>query len=203
MPDTRLARTDALTHLALRARDDPGAKAILAHRPHQAMISLRGSGDAFGAAVEAALGCAIPPARRATQAGDWACAWLGPDEWLAIGPDGAQGAMVARLRAALEGFHAAVVDVSDNYTTIVVSGPAARDMIAGACPIDLHPRAFAPGQVVQSYFATVDVILRQVPSDDPVEDPAFHLTLRRSFADHVWRWLVDAAKPVGLRISLD
>lgn len=205
MAETRLALGDGLDHLHIAARADAGAKLMLAHRPHRAKINLRGGGPAFAAAVASVLGAEPPTPGGIVGAGPWTLAGLGPDEWLALGDDSARLDVIGALRSALDGQHAAVVDVSDNYTTIVVGGPAAADALAGACPADLHPRAFAGGsQVVQTYFASVDVILYQTvagkTADADLGSRSFQLILRRSFADHVWRWLVDAGQRCGVAI---
>ena len=54
--------------------------------------------------------------------------WLGPDEWLAVGE-------VALPRGAR------AVDVSDQRTALDVTGPAARELLAGGCTLDLDALA--------------------------------------------------------------
>ncbi|MCB9957081.1 MAG: sarcosine oxidase subunit gamma [Rhodospirillaceae bacterium] len=206
MAETRLARGDGLDHLHIAAHADTDAKLMLAHRPHRAKINLRGGGPAFAAAVASVIGAEPPAPGSLAGSGQWTLAGLGPDEWLALGDDSARQDVMGALRSALDGQHAAVVDVSDNYTTIVVGGSAAAEALAGACPADLHPRAFAGShQVVQTYFASVDVILYQTVAGktgdaDFAGSRSFQLILRRSFADHVWRWLVDAGRSCGVAI---
>ena len=201
MPDIAAMRRGALDHLAVVAGGPADAGLVLSHHPHETKIALRSAPSAdFEVAVARAVGVAPPRTGLVAEAGGWAIAWLGPDEWLAIGPPGQEATMPARLHRELAGHHAAVVDVTNNATTIGVAGPAARAALATACPIDLHPRAFGPGRVVQSRFASVDVILRQTEGDDGPEGPAFRLTVRRSFAEHVWLWLADAGRSHGVRI---
>ncbi|MCA8909536.1 MAG: hypothetical protein KDA49_16335 [Rhodospirillaceae bacterium] len=205
MAETRLALGDGLDHLHIAPRSDAGAKLVLAHRPHRAKINLRGSGTAFAAGVASVLGGEPPGAGDIVSGGNWTICWLGPDEWLALGADSTRADVIRELRGALKDQHAAVVDVSDNYTTILVGGPAAADVLAGACPVDLHPRAFRHGnRVVQSHFASVDVVLYQTPVGASVDAElgrrSFQLILRRSFADHVWRWLMDAGQHCGVSV---
>src|SRR3546814_17729672 len=64
--------------------------------------------------------------------------------------------------------------------------------------LDLHPRAFGggphngQGHCAQSHLSHAAITLHQV-SDDAGQGPAFHLYVRRSFSDYLWRWLAAAA----------
>jgi sarcosine oxidase subunit gamma len=126
------------------------------------------------------LGVPVPAPNRVTTAGERAILWLGPDEYLVVAPDGDD---VAELTGE------SVVDVSANRTTIELSGPHARDVLEKGMSIDLHPRAFGPGQCAQTLLARAQVILRQL--DDR---PTYHVLVRGSFAPYLADWLVDASK---------
>lgn len=117
--------------------------------------------------------------------------WLGPDEWLVVGPDGDAPELMARLRAALAGTRGAAVDVSANRTTLEVSGERATDLLEKGCQLDLHPRAFSAGRCAQTTVAKAQVILWQT-ADAP--DPAYRLLVRGSFAGYLAAWLTDAAR---------
>lgn len=106
--------------------------------------------------------------------------WLGPDEWLVVGPDGDSG-----LMPLLDEPSASVVDVSANRTTIEVRG---RDLLEQGCTLDLHPRAFHAGRCAQTTIARTQVIVWQT-SDEPV----YRLLVRGSFAAYLADWLTDAA----------
>jgi sarcosine oxidase, subunit gamma len=112
--------------------------------------------------------------------------WLGPDEWLVVGPSGDTG-LEARLRAAAGTGHAAVTDVSAQRTVLLVTGPRARDLLSHGCALDLHPRAFGPGRCAQTTLARAQVVLLAR------EDGAFHIFVRSSFANYLAAWLLDAA----------
>jgi sarcosine oxidase subunit gamma len=115
--------------------------------------------------------------------------WLGPDEWLVIGPDGAQGAIRELLGPALDPEHGALVDVSANRTVLELAGPAARAVLEKGCSIDLHPSVFPPGSCAQTLLSKVQVILRRT---DALPGPVHQLFVRPSFADYLARWLLDA-----------
>lgn len=114
--------------------------------------------------------------------------WLGPDEWLVTAPAEAAAWLMAAFARALAGRHAAVADLSSSRAVIELSGPRARDLLAKGCGLDLHPRAFAPGQCAQTLFAGLPVILDQLDTA-----PRYRLYVRASAARWLWDWIVDAA----------
>ena len=115
-----------------------------------------------------------------------AALWLGPDEWLVVGPPGSEIALETDLRAT----GATVVDVSANRTTLELRGPRARELLEFGCPIDLHPRVFGPGRCAQTLLGRANVLIWFV-ADDP--EPVYRLLVRPSFAAYVAAWLADAA----------
>jgi sarcosine oxidase, subunit gamma len=163
--------TAELRRSPLAGRDD------VREVPFLTMINVRTSGDSL-------LGVALPGPNRVTTVGERAILWLGPDEYLVVAPDG-DG--VDGLIAGLD--EESVVDVSANRTTIELSGPHARDILEKGMSIDLHPRAFGPGQCAQTLLARAQVIVRQVDAE-----PTYHVLVRGSFAPYLADWLVDAAK---------
>jgi sarcosine oxidase subunit gamma len=168
-----------------------GAAFSIAELPLEAKVTVRGR-DAtpeLVQAVAAVLG-APPPAEPNTsaRAGARTVLWLGPGEWRVVGPPGDEAALLAALQATVPRRLAAVVDVSDFYTTIRLAGRAARSVLAQGCPLDLHPRAFRAGQCAQSLLGGIDVLLYQ--RDDA---PTFDLQVRWSFAAYLWAWLATAA----------
>ena len=195
-------RQSPLAHLRLsrRAVSDAGdARVRLAERPFRAQVNLRGDAgeDAFRAAAEAALGLVLPgEPNTAAAAGGRAALGLGPDEWLVVAPQGDVNEIARALRQALSGRAAAVTEVGELRTVIAVSGPRARDVLAKGCTLDLHPREFGPGRCAQSTVGTVDVIVHQTE-----EVPSYELYVQRSFAEHLWLWLEDAALEYGVAIG--
>jgi len=142
-------------------------------------------------AAEAAIGIELPlEPNRSTGSSAQAALWLAPNEWLLLTPQDRQTGLVEDLERTLAGEHFAVNDISSGQTLISVTGAAARELLARGCSIDLHPRKFAPGCCAQTLFAKTTVLICQW-EDSP---PAFGLIVRRSFADHLWTWLADAAR---------
>lgn len=174
---------------AARRIEAPGL--VVAEAPARACIDLRGdpSDAAFRRGVQRVADLALPLHPCGSAAGLLAQAlWLGPDQWLLVSGmhDGAHFAH--SLRAALKGIPNAVTDVSAARIVYAVSGAHARDLLAKGCPLDLHPRAFPPGQCAQTLLAKLSVIVHRGTSQ-----PAFDLYVGRSYADYAWDWLQAAA----------
>ncbi|MBT2417779.1 sarcosine oxidase subunit gamma [Streptomyces sp. ISL-22] len=185
------ARVSPLAHLheRMRAAAVTGARGVtLTERPFLTMVNLRVDPASEAAdRIEKTLGAPLPgQCGHTAAAGPHTVAWLGPDEWLVLSR-AEPAAVTAELREALGGDPGSVVDVSANRTTLELSGPAARQVLEKGCPLDLHPRAFAPGHAVSTTVGPVAVLLWQV--DDV---PTYRLFPRSSFADYLARWLIDA-----------
>ncbi|RVX38949.1 sarcosine oxidase subunit gamma [Nonomuraea polychroma] len=132
----------------------------------------------------AVLGVALPVSPgTAVRSGEVTVAWLGPDEWLVIGPE---GYAAEPLREALGDRHGSVVDVSAQRTTLLVGGPRARDVLAHGCALDLHPSVFGPGSCAQTMLARAQVVLLS-------QQEGFLVLVRSSFAAYLAEWLLDAA----------
>jgi sarcosine oxidase subunit gamma len=180
----------AADRLAATTRSSRGT-IRLAELPFLAQVNLRL--DPKGAAADAvglALGLSLPVEPNTTvRSGELTVLWLGPDEWLVVGPPDTQRDVEHRIRAAAGDEHIAVTDVSAQRTTLLVSGARARDLLAHGCALDLHPRAFGAGRCAQTMLARAQVVL--VARDEP--GAGFWVLVRSSFAGYLTDWLLDAA----------
>lgn len=157
--------------------------------PFLAQVSLRvDPSGAAARAVEQALGLTLPAPTSAsgvdTAAGARAALWLGPDEWLLVGPADTAANLLDAARPARS-----AVDVSANRTTVEVRGRLARDLLEKGVALDLHPRSFHAGHVAVTLLARAPVVLWQTE-----DAPAYRLLVRGSFAGYLADWLLDAAR---------
>ena len=179
----------------------------MSEQPYRGIVGVRAKpGDtAVMAALEAAIGFALPQAANTTTASADALAlWLGPDEWWIVNPGPAPESgptLAATLRTAMAGRRGAVTDVSESRTCVRISGPRARDLLCKGMPLDLHSRAFATGRCAQSHLAKAGVLLHLVADKGGLDGPTFELYVLRSFAEYLWLWLEDAAAEYGLTIT--
>nr|WSY49971.1 sarcosine oxidase subunit gamma [Streptomyces sp. NBC_00886] len=180
----------AADRLAAATRSSGGALR-LAELPFLAQVNVRLDGKGAAAdAVGLALGLPLPlEPNTVVRAGELTALWLGPDEWLVVGPPDTQRDLESRIRAASGDEPVAVTDVSAQRTTLLVSGTRARDLLAHGCALDLHPRAFGAGRCAQTTLARAQVLL--VARDEP--GAGFWVLVRSSFAGYLTDWLLDAA----------
>lgn len=197
MLDTTLNERSAQRRNGTSALVAPNTTALVAGwREGLAIVNLRGNpaDPAFRDAVAQTLGFPLPLTAGGCSSGaGLRIVWAGPDDWFVIGPRGEATALEARLRTALAGQHAAVTDVSSGYTVLGVAGAPVRDVLAQGCPLDLHPRAFAPGQAAGTHFFKASVWLWQTE-----EAPAYEVLVRRSFRGYVWMMLERCCAECGI-----
>ena len=191
-------RQGALDHLGLSARaQSAGENGVhLAVLPVPRIIELRGAwSDAFASAVQQTLGVNIPATSPGTaKSDDLTALWMGPDRWWLVA-DGPVLPSVNELHQKLTAFNAAVVEVGDAFVTVKIAGPKSRDVLAKGCTIDLHPRAFKTGSVVQTNLAKAQIALYQL------DETTYQIFARRSFAEYLWTWLEDAGIEYGVSIE--
>ncbi len=170
-----------------------GQPCSLAEIPFVDMLNLRGdAGDPrFAKAVLDTTGMHLPVrANNASIDPQRQLLWLGPDEWLLKLRDRQGDALAAALLGALSGIHSAVVDVGHGNTTLLLQGPGSIDLLARGCPLDLHPRAFPTGALAQTHIAKAGATVLCLYAGIQYE-----ITVRRSFADYLVRWLCEAGTP--------
>jgi len=167
-----------------------GRPCSLAEIPFVDMLNLRGdaSDPHFVRAVLEASGLHLPQKpNTASIDPQRQLLWLGPDEWLLKLRDRQGPAVQTALQTAMQGLHSAVVDVGHGNTTLLLQGPASVDLLQRGCPLDLHPRAFGTGALAQSHIAKASATVLCLYAGIQYE-----ITVRRSFADYLTRWLCEA-----------
>jgi len=120
---------------------------------------------------------------------------LGPDSWLASKELGGNDFAVS-IRAVL-GPIASVSDQSDGYAVLRLSGSRVRETLTKLIPIDLHPRAFLPGDVASTVASRFGVTLWRL-ADAPDKSSVFEIAMFRSVAASFWHALSESAAEFGL-----
>jgi sarcosine oxidase subunit gamma len=169
-----------------------GAGVTVVEAAHRGKLLLR-LDTAARERAGAVLGLAVPAeSLSSAAAGDTACLWLGPDEWLLLLPPGRLDEIADRLERDLDGTHRAVVGVSHRLVSFRLGGPGVRDLLAAGCPLDLHARAFPPGAVARSLLGKVGITLHRLAAGD-----VWELHLDRSLAPYAWLFLANAARELN------
>lgn len=171
--------------------------ARLAEKPFLAKYILRADADAVSTAVKKASKLALPtePLTSSTS-GERAWLWMGPDEWMLVLPPDEQETLPSKVEEALSGKHHQLVNVSDYYTVIELSGLRARELLMKLTTLDLHHRAFREGQVTGTNFGHAAANLWLV--GDGETGAIFRLFVRWSLADYLWCLLADAGREWGM-----
>jgi sarcosine oxidase subunit gamma len=105
-----------------------------------------------------------------------------------------QADAVSQLMLKLAG-QAAVSDQSGSRAVMRVSGPRVRDALAKGCMIDLHHRAFGPGDAAMTSIAHIVAHVWQLDNI-----PTYDLVVSRSMAASFWSWFETSAAQFGYTV---
>ena len=158
-------------------------------------ISLRGNSQnaAFVNAVNSALTVALPTQACSMSYTAWgSILWLSPDEWLIVCKRDQRASLQGALETALADIHSQVVDNSGGYTSVVLKGKNANEVLHHCTVYDLN--MLQAGKVVGTTFGKLSLYLHQ-------HEDGYSLVFRRSFADYIWRYLERSALPYGFGIA--
>jgi sarcosine oxidase, subunit gamma len=158
------------------------AGTTLEEPPPAARFVLRAS-DGAAARLSDAFGTLPAALNSAATEGSRAGLKIGPDEWLLLAPGTEAAPLLAALEAALGQEPHSLVDVSHRQTGILVSGPGAALVLAGANPLDLDLVAFPVGMATRTILDKAEIVLWRQAED------RFHVEVWRSFAPYAWQLL--------------
>jgi heterotetrameric sarcosine oxidase gamma subunit len=157
------------------------------------IIARKGRAADLAAAAKAAFGCELPATPRFAAGRGVSFVWAGPDQWLAL--TDAAGDPATVLAGPFAGL-AAVIDQSDSRAVLRAGGPAVRAALAKGLPIDLHERAFRPGDAALTSVGHIAVHLWQVDAA-----PTYELAVPRSLAESFWHWLTQSSAEFGYAVA--
>ncbi|MGC1504370.1 MAG: sarcosine oxidase subunit gamma family protein [Sulfitobacter sp.] len=149
------------------------------------MTCLSAFGDASGlaAVLEQAHGVTLPMPGRSSGKGGVRCLWFGRGEVLLTG---------AAPDADLEK-HAAVVDLSDAWAVVSVSGADAVDVLARLVPVDLRVATFKRGHTARTQLGHMQASITRTGAD------MFQVMVFRSMAGTLVHDLKQAMAAVASR----
>jgi sarcosine oxidase, subunit gamma len=151
------------------------------------MITLRAKGlKTLDKAIKAAVGTKVPAQRRVEVAGDRACGWMSPDEYLLVMPYAEVTPALAAIAKALGSEHHLAVDVSDARAVFRVEGDRADHVLSKLAPADLDRLAL--GELRRTRAAQVAIAFWR-------QDGGYTLVCFRSVAGYVMGLLTNAAQP--------
>lgn len=145
----------------------------------------------------------LPTPHRVVSSATYRLFWIGPKSWLVFSlhphttDDAAPRLVFADSLNRLNAAGGALFDVSDSRVGWAVRGPRALDLLASACPLDLHHDGFAPDSCAQSLFGHVAALYHRQADGD------FTVCVARSFAEDVWAAICSSAAQYGYQVLPD
>jgi sarcosine oxidase subunit gamma len=158
------------------------------------LAARKGQDAALAARVAEIWGLALPVAPRWVGDAGLTILWSGPGQWLVVAHEWTND-LEADLRDRL-GTLAVVADQSHGRAVLRLRGARARDVLAKGMGIDLHPRAFAPGDTALTLLAQMGVQIWQID-----ETPGYDLAVFGGFAYGLQAWLLAAGAEHGIALE--
>jgi len=174
-----------------------GGTVRLEERRFLGKLILRGRAGPMDEAVAGLAGAGLPKASPNTAASDAATLlWLSPDEWMVVTEPGAEATLAAGLEEALAGVHHQIADVTDYYTVLRLAGTASCEILMKLTTLDMHERAFKPGEVRGTMLMHCQAVLYMRPETG--DGPSFDIFVRWSMADYLWCLIAECGVEFGL-----
>jgi len=164
-----------------------GVGVDLVELPAVRRLNIR-AGAAAASAMGLAIGVLLPAAPcRTMMQQDRAALWLGPDEWLVLGPPDDDTFPDTAFRAATQ-HPASVVDVSHMTVALEITGPRAAWCLNAFCALDLDLTAFPIGMCTRTLLGKAPMLLWRTGAE------TFRLEVPRSFVTYAWACLEEARR---------
>ena len=171
------------------ARPEEAPGVVLAECRPRSMVQLNGAPEP-GVLAEAlgASDAEVTP-NRSFDAGAVRYAWNGPGQWLAESDERSPGALIEQVESALRDHGASATDLSHARTVMRVCGPAATDLLAKLCPIDVETMRTGDSAATLAGPFNVQVV--------KTGDEELRLYVFRSLGLAMWEMLQDEAAEFG------
>ncbi|EEE35762.1 hypothetical protein RKLH11_3363 [Rhodobacteraceae bacterium KLH11] len=150
-----------------------------------AVFDLKGTADAVGAWVKDILPAFPVRPNTRTEKNGVALCYIGRNHWLLRAARDAEERLEQRLKPTNCPADISIVRVSDTLTFFHVTGPDAADVMAIACPLDLHETVFPPDAVTYSEFFGLKALVTRC-------EGGFECAVEQSFGDMVADYLARA-----------
>ena len=157
-------------------------------------LIVRGKKREFISAVGKSLNILLPTeANTSTQSDKLTALWLSPDEWMIFSNDTMNKDLndyetekllqnnISKINLG------AVTDVTDQFVMINLKGDKTYKLFQTGSPFNFNDFQNKKGAVTQTIIAKVDVIIHNQDKND------VNLFVRRSFSEHLFSWMTDAA----------
>ena len=122
--------------------------------------------------------------------------WLSPDEWMLYASEKIYAENdIYKLEDELykeisKVNYGSVTNITDHWVMINLKGNKVFELLSSGCPFDFNKFKNSKGAVVQTLVNHIDVIIH---NKDII---SFNLFVRRSFSEHLFSWMNDAASRI-------
>lgn len=202
MPETQLLPRTPFAGLADRGRFGrtfaDAAPLTLTERTNVAFLQIvarKGAAYRLLAAVREETGLDLPQGPLRVKRNGLSFHGTGPGQWLAVAENEASLGLLQNVVRVLDGL-ASIVDVTDGKAVLRVSGPAARQVLAKGCSLDLHPSAFGEESTARTAIALIPCQIWQVDAA-----PSYDVAVDLSYAASFWHWITASAEEFGYEVA--
>ena len=157
-------------------------------------LIIRGKKREFISAVGKSLNILLPTeANTSTQSDKLTAVWLSPDEWMifsneAIDKETNDYETEKLLNNNISKLNlGAVTDVTDQFVMINLKGNKIYELFQTGSPFNFNDFQNKKGAVIQTILNKIDIIVHNQDRN------AVNLFVRRSFSQHLFSWMNDAA----------
>ena len=157
-------------------------------------LIVRGKKREFISAIGKSLNILLPTEpNTSTQSDKLTALWLSPDEWMIFSneplDENTNDYETEKLlnKNILKLNLGAITDVTDQFVMIDLKGDKIYDLFQSGSPFNFNDFQNKKGSVTQTILSKIDVILHNQ------DKKAVSLFVRRSFSQHLFSWMNDAA----------
>ena len=157
-------------------------------------LNIRGKKREFFTNVGKTLNMILPTEANSSATNDKITSiWLSPDEWMIfsnniIEKDNNNYELENLLFSSISKNNiGSVSDVTDQFVMINLEGEKTFELLSSGCPFNFNEFNKKKGSSTQTILNHIDVIIHHKNTN------SINLFVRRSFSEHLWAWMNDAA----------
>jgi len=157
-------------------------------------LNLRGKKIEFLSTVGKTLNIILPTEPNTSSSSEKLTAiWLSPDEWMIFSnniteKDDNNYELENLLFSNIsKNNFGSISDVTDQFVMINLEGKKIFELLSSGCPFNFNEFKKKKGSSTQTILNHIDVIIHHNDSNN------VNLFVRRSFSEHLWSWINDAA----------
>lgn len=199
MPDRRSALAEVYKIGPFGAGDGPAAVTVC-ERLDRNLVQVSGWPESFNAVCQTLQGIFATPmpadGLKAVSNGDRSVFRVGPERLWLTGKAG--DPVFGKIDELVPGDQSVVTEISHSRTILRLSGAASPTVLNRGLPINLDDKVFPPGSFAQSVIHHIPVLVHRI---DARGGPTFDVYVTREYAVTFWEWLIEAAEPLGGRVS--